>query len=144
MEEVLIKVRGMQSLEEQHEEPIEVVSVGQKYEEDGFMCIAYDEVVDATESGVVQVAKNLLKIKEGQVEVIKEGAMETHMVFIPNKSTYSYFSTPFGELEVSVSTSKIVRTPTEKGFQMQIYYNLEMNQQFLSKCKVDLTVEFQR
>lgn len=138
-QEVKLRVRGIQG--EGTEDNVEVVSVGQMYEEDGFLCLAYDEVVDESDSGVVQVVNNLMKIRENQVEVLKEGPTESHMVFVPNETTYTYYSTPIGELEVSIFTKEIKRTEQENGFHLVLRYDLEMNSTFISQCSVDIVVE---
>ena len=101
------------------QEDIEVVSVGQMCERDGFVCITYDEIVDEEENGVVQTVKNLIKYKEGQLEVVKRGPAECHMVFVPDRTTYTYYSTPMGELEVGLYTKSLEKVMTEKGFHLR-------------------------
>ena len=105
------------------------------------MCIAYDEVISEEDNGLVQVGKNLLKISSDQVEVIKKGQSESHMVFVPEQTTVTYYSTPAGELEVGIHTDHIEKTDYEKGFNLQMQYELEMNQTFISSCSVNIAVE---
>ena len=99
------------------------------------------EVVEEEENGLVQVAKNLVKYKEGQLEVVKRGPSESHMVFVPDRTTYTYYSTPMGELEVGLYTKSLEKVMTEKGFHLRLAYDLEMNQTFLSHCNLDIFVE---
>lgn len=140
-QEVKIRIQGLQAQGVEQNEPVEVVSVGQMYTKDGFTCVTYDEVVSEEENGLVQVAKNLLKVKDRQVEVVKKGAAATHMVFIPEQTTVTYYSTPFGELEVGIHTSRIEKIDREDGFSLRMDYELEMNQTFVSSCGLDITVE---
>ncbi len=137
-QEVKIKIRGLHG---PGEDPVEVVSIGQMYEEGGSVCIAYDEVISEEDNGLVQVGKNLLKISSDQVEVIKKGQSESHMVFVPEQTTVTYYSTPAGELEVGIHTDHIEKTDYEKGFNLQMQYELEMNQTFISSCSVNIAVE---
>ena len=123
------------------QDDVEVVSVGQMCERDGFACITYDEVVEEEENGLVQVAKNMIKYKEGQLEVVKRGPSESHMVFVPDRTTYTYYSTPMGELEIGLYTKSLEKVMTEKGFHLRLAYDLEMNQTFLSHCNLDIFVE---
>lgn len=138
-EEVKITIHGLQA--QGGGEPLEVVSVGQMDRQDGFICISYDEVVSEEENGLVQVVKNQLKIRDGQVEVIKKEPAASHMVFIPDQTTFTYYSTPFGEIEVSIHTNRIEKIDKEDGFFLRMEYELEMNQTFLSSCSVNITVE---
>ena len=111
------------------------------YEEEGAVCVSYEEMSDANEMGIVHVVNNLLKVQDNQVEVIKKGASESHMVFVPEQATYTYYSTPIGELEVSIFTKQIEREQMSNGFRLVLQYDLEMNQTMISQCNVDITVE---
>ena len=123
------------------QDDVEVVSVGQMCERDGFACITYDEVVEEEENGLVQVAKNLVKYKEGQLEVVKRGPSESHMVFVPDRTTYTYYSTPMRELEIILNTRSLEKVMTEKGVHMRLAYDLEMSETLLSHCNLDIFVE---
>lgn len=137
--EVKLRIRGIQM--QNGEDQVEVVSVGKKYERDNFVCLFYDEVVKEEENGVVQVAKNLLKIREDQVEIIKRGPAHTHMIFVPDRTTYTYYSTPVGELEIGIFTRSMEKVNMPHGFHLVLQYDLELNQTFISQCKVDIVVE---
>lgn len=139
--EVKLRIRGIQMQSGDAADNVEVVSVGKMYERDGFVCIAYDEVVKEEENGVVQVAKNLLKIRDDQVEVVKKGPAESHMIFVPERTTYTYYSTPLGELEISIYTNSLEKVKLPGGFHLRMQYDLELNQTFISKCNVDVVVE---
>ena len=138
-QEVKITIHGLQA--QGNGEPVEVVSVGQMEIQDGFACITYDEVVSEEENGLVQVVKNTLKISDGQVEVVKKGSAASHLVFIPDQTTFTYYSTPIGEFEVSIHTNQIEKIELESGFFLKMDYDLEMNQTFISNCNVQVTVE---
>lgn len=139
-QEVKVTISGTQG-HESPEEKVEVVSIGQMCQKDDVTYITYDEVVNEEENGLVQVVKNMLKINEEQVEVIKKGPTESHMVFVPDQTTFTYYSTPLGELEVSIHTESIEKEKRKNGFGLKIQYGLEMNQTFISRCNVDIRVE---
>ena len=137
--EVKIKIRGEQG---ENDDSVEVVSIGQMFHENGFLCLTYDEVVDEEETGVVQVVKNTIKISDEQVEVIKKGPSQSHMVFVPDQTTFTYYSTPLGELEVSIFTDEIEKISNDNGFTLSMHYQLEMNQTFISNNIVNIEVEY--
>lgn len=140
-QEVKLRISGMQIQGGGAEDKVEVVSVGKMYEEDGAVCVSYEEMLDENETGVVHVVKNLLKVQDNQVEVIKRGSAESHMVFVPEQATYTYYSTPIGELEVSIFTKQIEHEQMTNGFRLMLQYDLEMNQMTISQCNVDIVVE---
>ncbi len=140
-QEVKLRICGMQIQGGGEEDKVEVVSVGKMYEEDGAVCVSYEEMTDENETGIVHVVRNLLKVHDNQVEVIKRGTSESHMVFVPEQATYTYYSTPIGELEVSIFTKQIEHEQMPNGFRLVLQYDLEMNQMMISQCNVDITVE---
>ena len=120
--------------------PIEIVSMGELYKEDGFDILSYEEVVNEDETGQVQVINNELRIGETQVELIKDGDASTHMIFVPNQKTISYMSTPAGEMEIGVNTSVAEKIVYTNGFQLKLQYELEMNQTLVTSCGLDIAV----
>ena len=131
--EVKLRICGMHMHgEDGDRDDVEVISVGQMCERDGFAWITYEEVVEEEENGLVSVVK---------LEIIKHGPAESHMVFVPNETTYSYYSTPVGELEIALSTKSLQKILTERGFHLKLDYDLELNQTFLSNCNVDIFIE---
>ena len=121
---------------------IEVISIGQMQKRGDALLIRYDEVVDEDDQGIVQTAKNELTIREDQVEIIKEGPNATHMVFMPGQTTYTYYATPMGELEVGIHSTCVEKTDNASGFLLHLQYELEMNQTFISFCDVNVAIEY--
>ena len=65
--EVKLRICGMHMHgEDGDRDDVEVISVGQMCERDGFAWITYEEVVEEEENGLVSVVKNLVKYKDGQ------------------------------------------------------------------------------
>lgn len=138
--DVKISISGIHSNSE--EETVEVVSMGEMYETDEQICISYEEAADEAAGVDCEIVKSMLKVKPDQIEIIKKGATETHMVFIEDRDTLSYYSTPFGELEVAIHTDRLERRETGKGFQILLEYALEVNAAHMSDCNVDIKVEY--
>lgn len=124
------------------EETVEVVSLGELYEENDTICVVYEEAPDEDSGVDCEMVKSMLKVQAGQIEIIKKGPMETHMVFVEDKDTLSYYSTPFGELEVSIHTERLERQNIENGFEIFLSYGLEVNAAHMSDCNVDIKVEY--
>lgn len=140
MQEVKIRIHGEQ--QDLQEDAIEVVSVGQMERDENNIVLEYDDVVDEAQNGLVEVENNIVRIGNDMVEVIKNGETRSHMVFVPEKTTYSFYTTPMGELEVSVCTEAIDREETDTGIKLRIAYELEMNHTFISKNVVIIEVEY--
>ncbi len=136
--EVTVSIRGIHS--SGGDDSVEVVSMGDMLEKDGNICVSYEEASDEGED--CQIVKSLMKVKPEQVEIIKKGPAETHMIFVEGKDTMSYYSTPFGELEVVIHTQRLERVELENGFQILLEYALEVNASHMSDCNVDIRVNW--
>ena len=74
------------------------------------------------------------------MELIKGDSIESHMVFVPNHKTISYYPTPVGEMEIGVHTSFAQKTVYNNGFTLELKYDLEMNQTILTSCGLSIAV----
>lgn len=138
--DVKISISGIHNHSEQ--ETVEIVSMGVMHESDQQICITYEEATDEAAGVACEMVKSMVKVKADQVEIIKKGATETHMVFIEDQDTVSYYSTPFGELEVTLHTRRLERREFEGGFQIFLEYGLEVNAAHMSDCNVEIRVEY--
>ena len=127
--EVKLRICGMHMHgEDGDRDDVEVISVGQMCERDGFAWITYEEVVEEEENGLVSVVKNLVKYKDDQLEIIKHGPAESHMVFVPNETTYSYYSTPvssLGESNIQEQGKTVFFLHTVRNFHLTFIFQSE-------------------
>lgn len=137
---VKVSISGIQNND--NEETVEVVSVGEMMQRDDHICVSYEEAADNAAGVDCQLVKSMLKVKPDQIEIIKKGAAQTHMVFIEDRDTISYYSTPFGELEVAIHTDRLERREWDNGFQILLEYALEINASHMSNCNVDIRVDY--
>ena len=137
---VKVSISGIQNND--NEETVEVVSVGEMMQRDDHICVSYEEAADNAAGVDCQLVKSMLKVKPDQIEIIKKGAAQTHMVFVEDRDTISYYSTPFGELEVAIHTDRLERKERDNGFQILLEYALEINASHMSNCNVDIRVDY--
>ncbi len=120
---------------------LEVISFGEMYEENGETIVKYEEAMDDVEGEDCEMVKSQLKIRDGQVEILKEGGTRTHMVFVKNQDMLTYYSTPFGELEIVIHTDRLEHQKLDNGFHVELEYALEVNAAHMSNCNVRIQVE---
>lgn len=137
--EVKVSISGIHNNAE--EETVEVVSMGEMFEKDDQIYVSYEEAADDASGEDCEIIKSMMKVRPDQIEIIKSGATETHMIFVEDKDTLSYYSTPFGELEVSIHTDRLEQIQTDSGFRILLKYVLEVNATHMSDCNVDIRVE---
>lgn len=135
--DVLVTVRGMQSIEGSEEpEQVEMVAKGDYYYRNGHHFICYNEIVE----GFEEPTKNMIKIMKGYVEVQKKGMTNTHMIFEESKKNVTYYATPFGNMEMGISATKIDVKEEEENLDINIDYALEINQVHKADCRISMNI----
>lgn len=136
--EVLIHVRGLQMMMgDQGEEPIEIVVPGMYYFRNGSHYLRYEEILDDSAEPTV----NYIKMSAKGVEVRKQGLVNVHMVFEQGKKNMTYYSTPFGTIEMGISTTGLKLQEEEKRIGMEIDYTLNMNEGHVADCILSIQAE---
>ena len=137
--EVKISISGMH--ENDDNDLLEVVSFGEMYEENGETIIEYEEALADDTNEACEMIQCQLKICEDRVEMLKVGGMKMHMVFVKNEDMLTYYTTPFGELEIVIHTDCLQQNKIDNGLHVELEYALEVNATHMSACSVDIKVE---
>ena len=136
--EVLIHVRGLQTMDADGEqEPLEIVVPGQYYFRNGSHYLRYEEVMEDFAEPTV----NYIKISRKGMEVRKKGVVNVHMVFEQGKKNMTYYSTPYGTLQMGIAATGLEIMEDEDCIQMKVDYALDMNDEHVADCY--LTVQAQ-
>ncbi len=69
------------------------------------------------------------------MEVRKEGVVNVHMVFEQGKKNMTYYSTPYGTIEIGDrSHQSLSWRKRDGGLNMKVDYALDMNQEHVADC----------
>ena len=136
---VLIHIRGLQMMEPTDEqEPIELVVPGQYYFKNGSHYLRYEELMDETSA---EPTVNYIKISSKAVEVRKKGLVNVHMVFERGKKNTTYYSTPYGTVEMGIAATGVMIEESENGIDMKVDYALEMNEEYVADCYLTVSAQ---
>ena len=136
--EVLISISGLQ-FELNSEEPLEVISVGEYYWRNGKHYIIYDELMMEDDNSH-EMTKNTIKISDNQVDIIKKGTNNVHMIFELNKKNITLYNTPYGDLLVGIYTTSLKQTQTEEEIVVGLEYALDINSNHVSDCNITIRI----
>lgn len=134
--DVIISISGLQ-FETEGNEAVEVISRGEYYFRNGKHFLIYEELSEEEQ----EVTRCVLKISEDAVELTKKGSSNVHMIFEADETSTTYYSTPYGELIIGITTQEIELKPEEKQLELKIRYSLDMNYQHISECSLHVTAE---
>ena len=121
---MILSIRGIQALEEQEEETIELVTEGQLLDDgDGSYTLSYQE----SEVTGLEGTLTTFQIEEGRVTLLRMGAFNSQMVFEQGRQHLSVYNTPYGALSIGVLTKRLNCTIGPTGGNIEIDYAIEMN-----------------
>ena len=136
---VLIHIRGLQMMDPADEqEPIELVVPGQYYFQNGSHYLRYEDLMDETST---EPTVNYIKISSKAVEVRKKGLVNVHMVFERGKKNMTYYSTPYGTVEMGIAATGVMIEESENGIDMKVDYALEMNEEYVADCYLTVSAQ---
>lgn len=134
--EVIVSLQGLQSMEQEEGEPVELISSGTYIFENGKHLIQYEEV-DEEDQEITNVT---LLLEEDHVEIIKQGMSNVQMVFDSSRKTTSCYKTPYGDLMVGINTTDISMKELEDIINVELKYALDMNYNHVADCKVMIKI----
>ena len=137
--EVLIHIRGVQNMGGITEpyEPIELITPGEYYFRNNTHYLLYEERME----GFTEPVHNMVKVRPGMMEVRKKGLVNVHMVFEQCKKNMTYYTTPYGTLQMGISATNLELTESEENLQIKADYALDMNEEHVADCYLAIQVQ---
>ena len=121
---VIISIKGKQLYAESAPDEVELVTAGtQKRDGAGGYTVSYQE----TELTGLEGTVTRLHIKDGQVTLLREGSINSQMVFEEGRRHLSMYETPYGALSIGVNTRRMRSTLSEAGGDLEIDYAIEID-----------------
>ncbi len=134
--EVWVSIRGLQSVDMQSQDPIEVIYAGEYYFRNGKHYVLYEEALD----GIGKILKNRLKITEDCVEMVKKGRAVTQMIFKKGARNQSDYQTDYGILRLGLYTREIRLAGQEDRISVEMEYALDMSEAPLADCTLMIQI----
>ena len=121
---VIISIKGRQLYAESVPEEMELVTAGTlKRDGAGGYPVSYQE----TELTGLEGTVTKLHIRDGQVTLLREGSINSQMVFEEGRRHLSMYETPYGALSIGVNTRRMRSTLSEAGGDLEIDYAIEID-----------------
>lgn len=136
--DVIVSIAGLQ-FEVDQDEALEVISPGEYYYRNGKHYIIYDEI-DLNQEGEKGISKSTIKISPDQIEIMKKGLSNVHMVFELGKKNMTYYHTPVGNLMIGLDTTKLDVVEKENEIGINMEYGLDVNYNYISECSIKIKV----
>ena len=134
--DVLVSIAGYQ-FDVNEDDAIELITTGEYYKKNEKHYVLYEEHLMEDDA----VTKNIMKIGNGKIELVKRGSGNMTMIFEKGRMNYSNYQTPFGEMMVGVTTDHLSVEEQEDEMQIRILYHLEVNGELISRCEIKMKIE---
>ena len=136
-ENVIISIKSSQMADGQKPDTIELVTAGHlRKEEDGYT-ISYQE----SELTGLEGTTTKLRIEGPKVTLVREGSVNSQMIFEEGEKHLSMYETPYGALAVGIDTRRIVSTIGESGGDLRINYAIEIDNLLAGRTLFRLNVK---
>ena len=136
MKNAIIEVESKQSIDE---EGIKVVTPGNFYKEDGIFYAIYEE----TEISGMEGTITTIKIDGNKVLLNRKGNLNSEMIFEQGQSSYVLYETPYGTLDMKITTDNIDGEIKENGGSLDLEYILEFPGQPPIKTNLKISISLQ-
>ena len=136
-ENVIISIKGSQLYEGQAPDVTELVTNGTLRRENGGYTIAYQE----TELTGLEGTTTKLRIEGPRVTLLREGSVNSQMIFEEGQKHLSMYETPYGSLAVGIDTRRMKNTVGESGGDLEIDYAIEIDNLLAGKSLFQLNVK---
>lgn len=122
---VILSIRGTQrGAGEQDSSVVELVTLGTLQRDEKGVTISYKE----TELTGMEGTTTKVRIEDGpKVTLLREGAINTQLIFEMGQWYLALYETPYGSMSVGVQTRRLKNTVSETGGDLEIDYNIEVN-----------------
>lgn len=134
--DIILTISGLHDNEGEIDAPIETMTPGQYFMKNGKHYVVYDEVIEGLEGTL----KSTIKFTENQVELIRNGAASTRMIFQPGQEHMVVYQTPMGPLSISLCTENIQTELGEERMNLKIDYSIKTEGIVISESTVHIEV----
>lgn len=122
-ENVIISIKSHQIYDEQEPDCIELVSAGTLEQTEEGYTITYQE----SELTGLEGTTTVLRVSKGQVTLLRQGEINSVMVFEEGRQHVSVYETPEGTLAISVNTQRLRSALDAQGGDIEIQYTIDVN-----------------
>lgn len=133
--EVFITIAGMQL--EDGQEPVTIKAPAIYHYANGKHYVQYEE----EQKDGAGAVKNTLKIAPSEIVLSKKGIRQSQMSFCLTEISQTFYQTPYGSLELEISTKSIKLKEEENRLEVKLEYSLSAASSHLSDNRLMIVIE---
>lgn len=134
--DVIISIRGMQAYDGGENDSIELKTEGTLTREENGWTLSYAE----SELTGLEGTTTIIQVEEKRVSLQRTGAVSSQMVFEEKRQHLSLYNTPYGAMELSISTRHLCHDLSEAGGEIEVTYRIELDHTMAGENTFHITV----
>ena len=136
----IVSIKGFQSYDDDDSNTdVQLTTEAEFEKQDGAYFIDYEE----SEITGMGKTKTSIEIGSNYVSLQRNGAVNTQMLFMKDRKTSSYYSTPYGDMTIGIYTDKLNIDVTDDGGVVDVDYFLDINNSTKSKNNFEIEIRRQ-
>ena len=121
--DVIISIKGMQKYEHADPDVIELITQGRLAQRGDNFTLTYQE----SELTGLEGTRTTIQVEGEQVTLLREGGVNSQMVFQEGRRHMSMYNTPHGAIEIGINTSHLMTDLHDRGGAIEIDYAIEVD-----------------
>ena len=138
--DVVISIKGMQKYVDSDPDTIELVTAGRLHREGESYTLSYQE----SELTGLEGTTTVFRIQGQQVTLVREGEVNSLMVFEEGQRHLSMYETPYGALSVGINTRRMKTDLSPSGGDIEIDYAIEIDHAVAGQNQFQIDVREKR
>lgn len=134
--DVLLRIKGLHTLSDEDCDDVETKTEAQYFEKNGNRYLLYEEKME----GFQDLCKSRIKFSDHKMEITKNGIVRTSMCFEEHKTCMTEYKTPYGSFPLAVHTKRMSVDENIDHMVIIVEYMLEVNEEPLSDCKIEIEI----
>ncbi|MBQ6895165.1 MAG: DUF1934 domain-containing protein [Clostridia bacterium] len=133
----IISIKGLQTYEDDNDDTdISLLTEGEFEYQDGAYFIDYEE----SELTGLEGTKTSIEIGTNYVSLQRNGTVNTHMIFMKDRKTSSYYSTPYGDMQIDIFTDYLNIDISPTGGKINVDYFIDINNHSTGKNNFEIEI----
>ena len=136
----IVSIKGLQEYDKEDENTDISLTTEAEFElQDGVYFIDYEE----SEITGLEGTKTSIEIGDNYVSLLRNGSVNTQMLFMKDRKTSSYYNTPYGDFMIGIFTDNLDIDITNNGGRVNVDYYLDINNSRTSKNNFEIEIRRQ-
>lgn len=136
-EHVIISIKGKQLFEEAEPQVMELVTEGMLDETEEGYSLRYEE----SELTGLKGTTTVFQVEGPRVTLLRQGEVNSQMVFEEGRRHLSMYETPYGSLSVGINTRRMRTNLSRQGGDIEIDYAIEIDHAVTGKNLFQINVK---